>query len=584
MNTKRCFFILFTGLIICAAFESPVTPRNRVLTVGLPNPPRRGATRSSHRSPGGTSPLSPLPPQGRSLPAAPGTPRSMRGGDDPAQVQSDFAPLPDVSVTCAASDFVLRVKPSFFGLGADAQELKLGNSCKNNGVLKPYGDFLFTYPLTECDAVRQTAGGYLLYKFVLHYEPSLKRFPGGSHRVDVDIECRYQRNHHVRQLTIQPTWKTVVVRKRLKGSPKLFQIELMDDSWRGPATSRVYKLGQTVNFQISAPHLPTGGKVYINRCYAGGSKSSLNYTIIDNFGCMLDGKRDRGASRFISRTDDTLRFSLKAFQFTSDPDKEVRVSCLLFVATEEPGPAHKSCSYRGNRWKALAGEDSICECCDSQCVTSKPRRSMMEGSAVTESLLVSDQSYADEDGFLPVNPASASRSRQGKDTIIHYLDEQHHHENPQGTVDILAFDEEEVDLENGEESGAIFSFRGPDIELGFVERVLEEENEFEENGSGYLATGYFSESEEEEGYRRREDEITEVQQVIHLNQTEGAMSEQMLPSGDNLPTELQPLVSEGEEENRKYTDRSKDDSMTASEGEVKDDLVKNEMTWYFTWR
>lgn len=31
------------------------------------------------------------------------------------------------------------------------------------------------------------------------------------------------------------------------------------------------------------------------------------------------------------------------------------------------------------RWKALTGDDSICECCDSQCVTSKPRRTMMEG-------------------------------------------------------------------------------------------------------------------------------------------------------------------------------------------------------------
>lgn len=32
-----------------------------------------------------------------------------------------------------------------------------------------------------------------------------------------------------------------------------------------------------------------------------------------------------------------------------------------------------------DRWKTLAGDDSICECCDSQCVTSKPRRAMMEG-------------------------------------------------------------------------------------------------------------------------------------------------------------------------------------------------------------
>lgn len=36
------------------------------------------------------------------------------------------------------------------------------------------------------------------------------------------------RNHHVYQLIVQPTWKTAVVRKRLKGGLGDFQIDLMD--------------------------------------------------------------------------------------------------------------------------------------------------------------------------------------------------------------------------------------------------------------------------------------------------------------------------------------------------------------------
>lgn len=95
---------------------------------------------------------------------------------------------------------------------------------------------------------------------MLHYEPSPKRFPSRAQRIDVDIECRYQRldlsfsyfqqlvcvkahysihnlqtlcrNHHVYQLTVQPTWETAVVRKRLKGSPNDFQIELMDGTFK----------------------------------------------------------------------------------------------------------------------------------------------------------------------------------------------------------------------------------------------------------------------------------------------------------------------------------------------------------------
>lgn len=46
---------------------------------------------------------------------------------------------------------------------------------------------------------------------------------------------------------------------------------------------------------------------------------------------MLDSKMDLGASRFVSRTDRTLRFSLKAFQFTSDPEAEVSDGKLLRV-------------------------------------------------------------------------------------------------------------------------------------------------------------------------------------------------------------------------------------------------------------
>lgn len=45
--------------------------------------------------------------------------------------------------------------------------------------------------------------------------------------------------------------------------------------------------------------------------------------------CLLDSKTDPGASRFVSRTDGTLRFSLKAFQFTSDPETEVSAGDLL---------------------------------------------------------------------------------------------------------------------------------------------------------------------------------------------------------------------------------------------------------------
>ncbi|KAK6304332.1 hypothetical protein J4Q44_G00249180 [Coregonus suidteri] len=66
---------------------------------------------------------------------------------------------------------------------------------------------------------------------------------------------------------------------------------------------------------------------------------------------MLESQKNPGGSQFVSpRTDDTLRFFLSAFQFTSDPDTPVFLHCKLYVTSEDPGPMHKSCTYRENRY------------------------------------------------------------------------------------------------------------------------------------------------------------------------------------------------------------------------------------------
>lgn len=77
-------------------------------------------------------------------------------------IQSDFAYLADVSVTCSTSDLVVRVKTNFYDLGASAAELTLGSNCKSNGILRPYGDLLFTYPLTACDFQREVRLPWML--------------------------------------------------------------------------------------------------------------------------------------------------------------------------------------------------------------------------------------------------------------------------------------------------------------------------------------------------------------------------------------------------------------------------------------
>ena len=139
--------VLSTGLLLGATDthgrkQATPEPKQTQTPGNASAPPGPGS-----QGPGSRGPRS----QGPEPAPAPRGPRAVPSGE----VWSDPAALPDVSVTCSASDLVVRVKPAFYGLGAAPEELRLGSGCRSNGVLAPSGDLLFTYPLTACDAVRR---------------------------------------------------------------------------------------------------------------------------------------------------------------------------------------------------------------------------------------------------------------------------------------------------------------------------------------------------------------------------------------------------------------------------------------------
>ncbi|XP_057714708.1 zona pellucida sperm-binding protein 3 isoform X1 [Corythoichthys intestinalis] len=471
--------------------------------------------------------------------------------------------LPDVLLTCSAFDLVVRVKPSFYGFGADESELQLGQSCRSNGVLRPYGDLLFAYPLTACGSRKESTSDFLVYKFTLHYEPSTERFPSGAPRFDVVIECRYQRYNYVHQLAVKPTWTTVHLRKNLRVHPNEFQIHLMDDSWSNPVKNQVFRLGQKVNVQVSAPHLPTRRRLYINNCFAlpdNNSSISHKYTIIGNLGCMLDSKRDPGgASRFISRANKTLRFSFKAFQFIFDPESEISIYCKLFASSKEPSPAQKSCSYRNKRWKALLGHDSICQCCDSQCGSSKSKRISIEGS-VRSALLVADQPLVIEEGLLRV-------SRMTQPQHVH-------------SGDIL-WPNDDVPKNDKDYGGKSVILRG---KLGHtVGKVDLEKKKSEEAGlKGFIKDGYDVVEEEFKGlgakHAIQDDEIKreELRDQVRMEH----MLVSQVPEQKLVPK----LNTEGDEGN-KHTNGTKEAAKTQS-SDVQNNYEQvddKELAWYFSW-
>ncbi|XP_057714709.1 uncharacterized protein si:ch211-67f13.7 isoform X2 [Corythoichthys intestinalis] len=377
--------------------------------------------------------------------------------------------LPDVLLTCSAFDLVVRVKPSFYGFGADESELQLGQSCRSNGVLRPYGDLLFAYPLTACGSRKESTSDFLVYKFTLHYEPSTERFPSGAPRFDVVIECRYQR-------------------------------------------------------------------------------------------CMLDSKRDPGgASRFISRANKTLRFSFKAFQFIFDPESEISIYCKLFASSKEPSPAQKSCSYRNKRWKALLGHDSICQCCDSQCGSSKSKRISIEGS-VRSALLVADQPLVIEEGLLRV-------SRMTQPQHVH-------------SGDIL-WPNDDVPKNDKDYGGKSVILRG---KLGHtVGKVDLEKKKSEEAGlKGFIKDGYDVVEEEFKGlgakHAIQDDEIKreELRDQVRMEH----MLVSQVPEQKLVPK----LNTEGDEGN-KHTNGTKEAAKTQS-SDVQNNYEQvddKELAWYFSW-
>lgn len=223
-----------------------------------------------------------------------------------------------------------------------------------------------------------------------------------------------------------------------------------------------------------------------------------------------------------------------------------------------------ACIYR---WKALTGDDSACECCDSQCVTSKSRRAMMEGrsahrlmntptkskrifaycprgSVKSGSLLVSDQPIVEEDGFLP--KSSIGVSGEGEARVIRPTD-LHRHDAPWRRAD---FEEQQPD-------GAP---RRPDLEdQGPEDKNESFSNDFEYYGSGDLLLEEYREIGEGGGGA----EISEQQE------------EQV---AEHKVTNIWPKVSEGMEKPRNESElKPRNDSQ---EGVVGED---GKTTWYF-WK
>ncbi|MGH0171491.1 UNVERIFIED_CONTAM: hypothetical protein FKN15_061503 [Acipenser sinensis] len=296
-----------------------------------------------------------------------------------------------VRVSCTPNKMHVWVRTDMYGFRCKSGQLTLGTRCRSNGVSGAY--LLFTYDLKECGSKESMEDGQLVYKNVLHYVPSAQN--GTIRRsmpFTVPIECHYYRYHHVYRHGIRPLWRNRAHFKNLKTSYG-FALRTVNGDWVPDPMMNTFYLGQPIHFQATTNLTVPGMKLFIHRCYATASpalNSTPRYTVIENYGCMVDSRHETCSSHFVPpRTNNTINFIVDAFQFNalSPLVNKYYMHCTMVVTSSMVTQSTKSCHYEKNtkRWVELEGNHSVCSCCDSVCIEDV---TLPTGSVSSDALLV----------------------------------------------------------------------------------------------------------------------------------------------------------------------------------------------------
>ncbi|KAM4688884.1 zona pellucida sperm-binding protein 3-like [Discoglossus pictus] len=289
-----------------------------------------------------------------------------------------------ISVQCEEDSMVVSVQRDLYGIGKliKPSDLTLGPKRCTPRSQSTGTTVIFQNGLQDCGNTLQMTPDWLIYSTNLTYSPTpaLNSPIIRTNSAVVSILCYYPRHGNVSSNAIKPTWypfsSTVSMEERLS-----FSLQLMADDWSSPRTSSIFQLGDVFHIEAS---IATGNHVplilFVQSCVATISPdvtSSPSYAIIDQNGCLLDGKQQDSSSAYISprAQPDKLRFTVDAFRFTGTDVSTIYITCNLraALATQNPDPMNKACSFSksSNSWFPVEGTSDICRCCDTRnCVGS----------------------------------------------------------------------------------------------------------------------------------------------------------------------------------------------------------------------
>ncbi|KAF5905448.1 zona pellucida sperm-binding protein 3-like, partial [Clarias magur] len=282
----------------------------------------------------------------------------------------------NIELLCHIDRIYVRVRKSFFTNADAGKFLKVGTCPVNKATPEHY---YFLYPINSCNIQRDENENHVLYSNTLSYEPVTDEPVIRELPFSVQLECRYNKHFRSYSVGFHPQVEAGTVFLSLQGGVSLTPV---DENWEPLGTLQSYTFGQPMYFEAKAPFSHDGKRLYLSKCYVTASSDpdgSLKYTVLDNNGCMVDGKNSPQSRFYPSDDKSTLRFSVGALMFKdtisqSANKTEMFIHCEMSMGPEMPTSSTKSCSYEADeqRWTELYGNDSVCGCCDESCPVPEP--------------------------------------------------------------------------------------------------------------------------------------------------------------------------------------------------------------------
>ncbi|XP_062285039.1 zona pellucida sperm-binding protein 3-like [Scomber scombrus] len=344
-----------------------------------------------------------------------------------------------VVVQCHPDSMEVVVQADLFenGLLVDGKQLRLGSDLVREGHscgAVPSGEAEFTLQahLTDCGTKLSSTIEKIIYSTVLVYSPEpssdgLLRLDGAT----IPLECHYDKRYGVDGISLHPNWVPFISTATAEDQTD-FSLQLMTEDWQFERGSHAYFLGDPIHFQVSVimgNHMPL--RVYVNHCVATATpdaKATLRYGFIEHYGCLADAYLTNSSSHFLPRAaEHTLRFQLDAFRFDQEPSNQVYITCYLKAVpvASAVSSQNRACSFIGNRWLSVDGNDHVCRSCDnSHRVEEPPSTEPPKTTVSTKAWLdmTSQESFVQSNAKHP--SATFVRFRPGMHQSQHYKPQQ----------------------------------------------------------------------------------------------------------------------------------------------------------------